>query len=122
LICDLCNQERTHVVRVNNWTVCRECSADGPLQTALEAYHVVVRLRKTVKSTAAVSTEDKALQRFAEQRVRVAQSELEIAINALIPAVAKSAEAKLKALQALEQSHAFEDTHPYLKDDLESEP
>jgi hypothetical protein len=114
LICDLCSEDQDHVVRVNKWTVCNECSSNGPLQTALEAYDAVVKLRKAVQSTSLGEIEGKTLQKYAEHGVRTAQSELEIAINALIPAVGKSAEARVKAVQALERLGAFEELHPYL--------
>lgn len=116
MICDLCNQDRAHAARVNKWTVCNECSSSGPLQTALQAYDAVVKLRQAVKSTHIKDLEGKTLQKYAEHGVRTAQSELEIAINALIPAVAQSAEARARALQALEQLGAFEELHPYLTD------
>jgi len=122
LICDLCNEQRTHLVRVDKWSVCNQCSADGPLQAALEAYDNLVRLRMIVKSTTAGDVEAEALQRLAQHRIGAAQKELDIAISALIPVVAKSAEAKLKALQALNELIGFEEQHSYLIDGSKLEP
>lgn len=115
LICQLCNQERAHVVRVAQWDVCHECSADGPLHAALEAYDRVVALRKAVALAAVKEKESQTLQRFAEQRINAAQKELDLAITALIPVVTKVGEAREKARHALEQVNGFEDGHPYLK-------
>lgn len=121
MICDLCNQDRTAVVRVDTWSVCSECSANGPLQSALQARADLESLKKAVKATTARDIEGRTLQRFAEDRIKAAQGELDSAIQALIPVVAKSAEAKVKAFQALEQLGAFEQTYPHLTKD-ETEP
>jgi len=75
-----------------------------------------------VKSTTAGDVEAEALQRLAQHRIGAAQKELDIAISALIPVVAKSAEAKLKALQALNELIGFEEQHSYLIDGSKLEP
>jgi len=117
MICDLCGENRRHVVRVEKWNACNECSAGGPLQAVLAVYDNMVRLRKVVASTAATDVEAESMQKLAENRIGAAQTELAIAINALISVVAKSTEAKLKALHALEELVEFEESHLYLSDE-----
>jgi hypothetical protein len=115
MICNLCNKENKSVVRVNKWVVCKECSSEGPLRSALAAYDSLLSLRGSVTSTKAAQTEARLLQEVAEQRIQAAQEELDIAITALIPLVAKAEDARLEALKALAELNAFETEHPFLK-------
>ena len=104
--CDLCEYQGPGVIRVNGWTVCNTCSHNDVLKNALDAKAKLEKLKEQLSAADLDAHGASAFKREAETRVNAALRELETAIDALVPIVARAARADdvvAKARLRLEQ-------------------
>lgn len=119
--CDLCYKDKKQAVRVNNWTVCHDCSSSTILRSAIAAQENVRKLRDLLEVAQGRQAIDARAQHTATERIKRAQEELKAAIDALIPLVAKASESRIESEAASDNVEKFETAHPYLVDAAERE-
>ena len=105
MTCDLCGASDSNVLRVNGWVVCTTCSSNHVLKNALTAKTHLEDLQRGLASAHLDAERASAFKKEAQARVIIAIAELETAITALVPIIAKAAkaddvEAKARAILA----------------------
>lgn len=110
MTCDLCGASDSAILRVNGWVVCQTCSSNHVMRNALTAKTHLEGLQKGLASADVDAARALTFKKEAEARVIMAIAELEAAINALVPIIAKSAKAADVAAKARQLLSEFAET------------
>lgn len=72
MLCDLCDQHSSRIIRVNSWQVCQWCVSNNVLEHALAVEADIVKLREAIVQTAAVHQRDVMKEHIAEANLELA--------------------------------------------------
>lgn len=105
MLCDLCREHSSRIIRVNSWLVCQWCLSNNVLEHAFEVESDIAKLRVTISKARTTHEHDVRNKKVAETKFELASMELTAAKKELATSTAYSAESlrvSLAAKKALE--------------------